>query len=143
MAVTKGMLATREDYASVGDLLTADDLPQETLTVWGWKKNGGPLKIRVRGLTLVEREGVRAGAWLPSGMRDNVALFVGYLQHGIVVPQLNEEQARQLAEKHAATVEQIANYISALTEMDYADVTAIVNDLATHDESERSDTDES
>lgn len=137
MAVTKGTLAAGEDYASVGDLLAADDLPQDTLTVWGWKKNGGPMKIRVRGLSLTEREEVRGRAWLPNGMRDNVALFVGYLQRGIVVPQLNEEQARQLAEKHAATVQQIADYISYLTEMDYDAVTAIVNDLAQHDESER------
>jgi hypothetical protein len=141
MAVSKGALTTGEDYASAADLLAADDLPHETLTVWGWKKNGAPLKIRVRGLSLTEREEVRAGAWLPNGMRDNVTLYLGYIQRGVVVPQLNEQQARQLMDKHAATVEQIANYISVLTEMDYSAVTALANELATNDAESASDND--
>lgn len=137
MAVTKGQLESGEDYASAADLLAADDLPQHTITVWGWKKNGAPLKIRVRGLSLVERETIRASTWLPTGLRDNVALIAGYLRHGVVVPQLNDEQARQLTEKHAATVEQVTDYISALTELDYAAITAAANELAASDDPER------
>lgn len=139
MAVTKATLAAGEDYASAADLLAADDLPHETLTVWGWKKNGAPLKIRVRGLSLVEREEVRATTWLANGMRDNVKLYLGYIQRGVVVPQLNDEQARQLMDKHAGTVEQIADYISVLTEMDYAAITATANELARQDDAERSE----
>lgn len=137
MAVTKSGLDQGEDYASAADLLAADDLPQHTLTVWGWKKNGAALKVRVRGLTLVEREAVRAAAWLPTGLRDIAVLYAGYLRHGMVVPSLNDEQARQLTEKHAATVEQIADYISALTELDYDAITAAANDLAQPDDAER------
>src|SRR6185436_4370747 len=105
MAVTKSTLETGEDYAGIADLLAADDLPQHTLTVWGWKKNGAPLKVRVRGLSLTEREQVRATAWLDNGMRDNVRLYTGYLRYGMVVPPLTDEQAAQMMAKHAGTVQ--------------------------------------
>jgi hypothetical protein len=134
--VTKSTLDAGEDYATLADILAADDLPHETLTVWGWTKNGAPLKIRVRGLTLPEREDVRARAWKEDGTRDNVALFAGYFRYGFVVPSLNDEQARQMVEKQAGTVEQIADFINTLTEMNYGQVTAIANELArAHDAS--------
>jgi hypothetical protein len=132
--VTKSTLDNGEDYASAGDILNADDLPHTTVTVWGWKANGGPLKLRVRGLSLAQRETVRATTWREDGRRDTVALIVGYLRYGVVVPSLNDEQARQIAEKHAGTVEQLSDYINMLTELDYGHVEALANELAQNDE---------
>lgn len=129
--LTPSPLAPGEEYATVADLLAADDLPHESLTVWGWKKNGAPLKVRVRGLTLEERERVLIGALdRLTGMYDLNRLVIGYLRHGMVVPALNDEQARQMAQKHAATVQSVADFVKTLTELNYGEIRAAAEQLA-------------
>lgn len=110
--IKQSSLAPGEDYPSASELLAADDLPQVTLRVWG-------KPIRVRGLSLEERERIRATTWRSDGQRDTTALVVAYLQAGIVAPALNEEQAKQFAKKHASSVEQVYLFIDRLTELDY------------------------
>src|SRR5690242_11758210 len=121
--VTQSSLAPGEDYPSAGDLLAADDLPQLTLRVWG-------KPIRVRGLSLEEREKIRAEAWRADGQRDTTAMVVAYLQAGIVAPALNEAQAKQFARKHASSVEQVYLFIDRLTELDYDLVVAQAQAIA-------------
>jgi hypothetical protein len=129
--VTKSTLDAGEDYASVADILACEDRLHDTVTVWGWKKNGGPLKLRVRGLSLPQREEVRATAWRRDGRRDMIALTIGYFVSGFVAPSLNEEQARQIVEtKHAGTVEKISDYINMLTELNHDQIEAMANELA-------------
>lgn len=118
-------------YASYADLIAADDLPHESLTVWGWKANGAPLVVRVRGLSLEERETVLLAATnRATGMYDLTKLTIGYLRYGLVVPALTDEQAKALAQKHAGTVQQVADYIKALTELDYGQIQAVAEQLA-------------
>jgi hypothetical protein len=133
MSVTKGTLAAGEDYASVADLLAADDLPHDTITVWGWKVGDTPVKLRVHGLTLVQREAARAAARHTDGTHDAVELIAQFLHYGCAAPTLTLEQARQLTNKHAGSVEGIADYISAMTEVDYAQLAAIAMELARAD----------
>lgn len=133
MTITKSTLAAGEDYATLADILAADDMPADTITVWGWKISGGPLKLRVHGLSLAQREEARANAWKADGTRDVVELMAWYFHFGIAAPHMTIDQARQLVQKHAGTVEQIGDYISALTEMNYAAVAAIADELARDD----------
>jgi hypothetical protein len=137
MTITKSTLSGGEDYASLADILAADDMPADTVTVWGWTANGAPLKLRVHGLSLAQREEARANSWKPDGSRDTVELLAWYFHYGIAAPTMDLEQARMLVKKHAGTVEQIGDYISRLTEMDYAAVTAIAAELARADDATR------
>lgn len=128
-------------YASYADLIAADDLPHESLTVWGWKANGAPLVVRVRGLSLEERETVLLAATnRATGMYDLTKLTIGYLRYGLVVPSVTDEQAKALAQKHAGTVQQIADYIKALTELDYGQIQAVAEQLAGVGAADASDT---
>lgn len=123
--------ATTTEYASYADLVAADDLPHESLTVWGWKVNGAAVNVRVRGLSLEEREIVQMTALIRTqGIYDTSKMTIGYLRYGMVVPSLTDEQAKALAQKHAGTVQQLADYIKVLTELDYAQITAIAEQLA-------------
>jgi hypothetical protein len=119
----KSTLAPGEDYATAGDLLATEDLHEDTLRIWD-------LPIRVRGLTLVEREEIRASAWRSDGQRDQVKLVKGYLQHGIVTPRMNDEQVDRFVRKHAWAVEAVYLYIDRLTEMDYDVILAIAKAAA-------------
>lgn len=119
----RSTLTQGEDYASVADLLSVEDLPQETLRIWG-------KPIRVRGLSLMEREDLRAQCWREDGQRDTVALVKGYLRYGIVVPQMNDAQLDQFVRKHAGSIEQIYQFIDRLTELDYDLVIAQARYLA-------------
>lgn len=123
-------IASTNGYASAADLLAADDLPQHDLTLSGWKASGGgEIKIRVRGLTLPEREIVLLSA-LRDGKEDERLLVEGYLRFGVVVPALNDEQARQFAAKHAGTVSYIARFIQDLTNLRYDLIDAIAKSLS-------------
>jgi hypothetical protein len=137
MSITKSTLSSGEEYASLADILSADDMPADTITVWGWKANGAPLKLRVHGLSLAQREEARANSWKADGSRDTGELLAYYFHFGVAAPNMTLDQARQIVQKHAGTVEQIGDYISRLTEMDYAAVTAIANELARADEETR------
>lgn len=116
-------------YASIDDLLAADDLRSCDLKVPGWKVAGVAATIRVRGLTLPEREEVQLGSW-KDGKQDELALVAGYLLRGVVVPTLNEAQAAQLARKHFGTVTYVARFIQDLTHLDYDVIQAVANALA-------------
>lgn len=119
-------------YASAADLLAADDLPQYDLTLAGWKTSGGgEIKIRVRGLTLPERESVLLGA-IRDGVQNEQALVEGYLRYGVVAPTLNASQAAQFAAKHAGTVAYVARFIQDLTNLRYDLIDAIAQSLNGH-----------
>lgn len=119
----KSTLAPGEDYATASELLSTEDLHEDTLRIWD-------LPIRVRGLTLVEREEIRATAWRKDGQRDHVALVRGYLRHGITAPHLNDENLDRFVRKHAWAVESVYLYIDRLTELDYALITAMAQAAA-------------
>ena len=121
--VLQSTLAPGEDYAGVGDLLATDDRPMLTLRIWG-------KPIKVRGLSLEEREEIRATCWRDDGQRDTAALVKEYIRRGMVVPALNQEQALQFIRKHAGNVEQLYLTIDRLTELDYDLIVAQARALA-------------
>lgn len=121
--VTQSSLAPGEDYASASDLLEYDDLKHLTLRVWD-------KPVRVRGLSLLEREEIRAACWRKDGQRDVGAMVREYIRCGMVAPQLNHEQAERFVRKHAASVEQLYLLISDLTELDYELVVAQASAIA-------------
>ena len=122
--------ASPNGYASAADLLAADDLPQHDLTLAGWKASGGGVvTIRVRGLTLPEREQVLLAAKAAGEADEERATIEGFLRYGVVVPSLNEAQARQFAAKHAGTVTYIARFIQDLTNLRYDLIDAIAKSL--------------
>ena len=132
--VLQSTLAPGEDYASTGDLLATDDRPMLTLRLWG-------KPIKVRGLSLEEREEVRATCWRDDGQRDTAALVREYIRRGMVVPALNQEQAREFIRKHAGSVEQVYLFIDRLTELDYDLIVAQARSLAGLAPGDESDTD--
>lgn len=128
--MARSIKAHTNGYASAADLLGADDLQQKDLTVPGWKVAGVPAKIRVRGLTLPERESVLLGSW-KDGKQEELLLVAGYLRHGIVKPELTADQALALAQKHAGTVAYVARFIQDLTNLDYDLIEAVARSLIT------------
>lgn len=128
MSITKATRAVGGEYASVADLLAADDLPQEDVTIH-WPTKQAPQLVRVRALGLIEREQAKAAA-MTADVPYILALYQQYFRYGMVVPQFNEEQAIQFTAKHAGTVQQLGDFIHQMTEPDYgARIAAIAAEL--------------
>jgi len=104
-------LAAGEEYASVTAILECDDLPQSTLHIPHWRIGGKEAAVRVRALSLEERERVQA---LPS-VTDQYCLT---WQLGCVSPSFTVDQANALRRKNPHAVEQGANFIWLLSALD-------------------------
>lgn len=100
-------LAAGESYAGVAAILECDDLPQVTLHIPYWRIGGKPAAIRVRALSLSERDRV---------LRETevVAQYCLVMQIACVVPTFTEDQANRLADKNAFAVEPIVQMILRL-----------------------------
>jgi hypothetical protein len=109
--------APSADYATIGDLLAADDTVQAEIVIWGQR-------LRVRGLTLEERERVRSPSWKVADVPLELAPVVGYFVYGMVLPPMNMEQAKLFCKKGARHTAQVYRLIENLTELDYADIIA-------------------
>lgn len=104
-------LAAGEEYATVDQILLCSDLPQATLTIPHWRINGKPAKIRVRGLSLSERDQVQKAG-------DLVAQYCLTWQIACVMPQFTQEQAKALATKNYDAVEKAVRFIWLLSSLD-------------------------
>jgi hypothetical protein len=104
-------LQAGEDYATVGQILECDDLPHATLHVPHWRINGKPAAIRVRALSLVERDRVQRE-------EDTVAQYCLTWQLGCTAPTFTADQAARLADKNPEAVEQGARFIWMLSALD-------------------------
>lgn len=111
-------LAAGEEYASVSAILECDDLPQATLHIPYWRVAGKPAAIRVRGLSLDEREQVQRAGRLANGQTDLAAQYCLTWQLGCVLPRFTAEQADALRRKNAHAVEQGALFIWTLSALD-------------------------
>lgn len=120
--VLESTLAPGEDYATVSQLLAADDRPEITVRIWN-------LPIRVRGLGLERREEIRATCWRADGQRDTAALVRAYIEHGVTAPQMNAEQVREFIRKHAGDVESVYLFIDRLTELNYERILATARQI--------------
>jgi len=104
-------LAAGEEYASVEAILQCSDLPHATLHIPHWRIGGVSLAIRVRALSLVERDRVQRE-------EDTVAQYCLTWQLACVVPTFTPEQANALANKNPHAVEQAARFIWLLSALD-------------------------
>jgi len=101
-------LAADETYATVEQILLCSDLPQATLHIPHWRIGGVAVAVRVRALSLVERDLVQRET-------DTVEQYCLIWQLGCVVPTFTQAQANQLAEKNPHAVEQGASFIMTLS----------------------------
>lgn len=104
-------LAAGEDYATVAQILAADDLPHATLHVPHWRIAGAALAVRVRALSLQERDRVQRE-------EDTVAQYCLTWQLACVAPTFTPEQANALANKNPHAVEQVARFVWVLSALD-------------------------
>jgi hypothetical protein len=104
-------LAAGEDYATVGQILACDDLKQATLHIPHWRIDGKPAAIRVRALSLTERDRVQKED-------DIVTQYCLTWQLGCVAPSFTADQAAGLADKNPHAVEQGARFIWLLAALD-------------------------
>lgn len=132
-------LAPGEQYASVADILEAQDLAEATIHVPFWTdRSGTPLAIRVRGLSLEQQDQVRmlaarkvAKADRALGVKQHWPTFVAMtLHYGLTAPSLTPEQALALFRKNAEAVESICSFIWLISAVAQSVIDTIVSDLA-------------
>jgi len=123
-------LTLGEDYATIADILECDDLPQATIRVPQWKRRGQPVAIRVRGLSLVQRDKVANESRRADGTVDSVAQIEATLREGVLVPKFDLATASRLRQKNPVALEQIANFILALSALDQDFIDATVQSLS-------------
>lgn len=123
-------LAPDEDYATVDDILTCDDLQQATIRVPNWRKNGKPMAIRVRALSLMQRELVSRESVRADGTVDVVAQLEATLREGVLLPKFDINTASKLRHKNGAVLEQIAAFIWTMSKLDQEFIDATVQRLS-------------
>lgn len=99
-------LAAGAEYATVSQILGADDLQQTSVYVPHWRA-----WIRVRALCLSEREQIQKAPTLE-------AQYCVTWQLGCVVPRFTSDQAQRLVEKNPEAVEKVARLIWFLAAID-------------------------
>jgi hypothetical protein len=104
-------LRAGEEYATVEQILMCTDLPHATLHVPHWRIGGVELAVRVRALSLIERDRVQRE-------EDAVAQYCLTWQLACVAPTFTPEQANALANKNPHAVEQVARFIWLLSALD-------------------------
>lgn len=140
-------LGAGETYASAADLLGLDDRAQATVRVPRWTKNGQPLLLLVRALSLEQQELIHRAARrkdaLSGGITNDRSVFVAEtLRHACVQPQLDSGQTKALVAKNATILEAIVDFVwSVLSRLDHDQIAAIVRDSAELDADELDDDD--
>ena len=104
-------LAAGEDYASVAAILECSDLPEATLHIPHWRIGGKAAAVRVRALSLEERERVQQ-------VQSTMDQYCLTWHLGCLNPPLTIEQANALRRKNPHAVEQGANFIWLLSALD-------------------------
>lgn len=104
-------LASGEEYATVSQILECDDLPQSTIHIPHWRINGKPAAVRVRALSLRERDQVQRE-------QDVIKQYCLTWQIACIAPTFNQDQAARLESKNPHAVEQGARFIWLLSALD-------------------------
>jgi exopolyphosphatase/pppGpp-phosphohydrolase len=111
------------DYATVGDLITLDDLSEQDVTVKRWHKNGKPLKLRLKALDLDQQDQINYGALIKhpktqQWVASEAAFAELTLREGVIVPRLSPEQAKAMRKRNPAIVKSLVDYIWLLSHLD-------------------------
>jgi hypothetical protein len=110
-------LAAGEEYASLAQIVMCDDRPQATIHVPQWRVDGKPAAIRVRALSLSQKERINRES-TAQGAFSSQAQTLATIREGCVSPAFDREQAEALAEKSFHALEQIANFVWTLSALD-------------------------
>ena len=119
-----------EQYCSIADIFETDDIPQATIRVPQWKSHGRAVAIRVRGLSLMQREIVARESAQTDGTINNVAQIEATIREGVLVPKFDLATASRLRHKNPLALQQIAEFIWALSALDQQFIDSVVIDLA-------------
>ena len=117
-----------EDYATVDDILTCADLPEAIIRVPQWRKNGAALALRVRALSLVQKESILADCRKADGTIDQVAQIEATLREGVLNPRFDPNTAERLRHKNPDALEQIFRMIWTLSALDQDLINAVVTE---------------
>lgn len=128
-ALVPTKLQAGEEYASVDDILACSDLPEATVRVPHWKRNGAQLVLRVRALSLEQKDAVLRESRTGDGQIDEVAQICATLREGCMVPRFTAAQAEQLRSKNPTALEQVAKFIWTLSALDQELIDALVQSL--------------
>lgn len=130
-------------YASVDDLLQISDLVEVDLTITRWKRNGAPLRIRVRALDFDQQEQIDRASLVKIDERvvkSEARFAAATLKAAVIAPTLNDAQANAMRKHNPAIISGIVRFIwDVLSALDQEDIDAIVDaaipdpDGATHD----------
>ncbi len=115
-----------EDYTTVDDILTCQDLPEAVIRVPQWRRNGKALAIRVRALSLVQKEAILAAARKSDGTIDEVVQIEATLREGIVLPRFDPITAEKLRHKNPDALDQIFRMIWTLSALNQELIDAVV-----------------
>lgn len=117
-------------YASVDDLLQIADLCEIDLTITRWKKNGAPLRIRVRALDFDQQEKIdRASLVKVDGqvVKSEARFAAATLKEAVIVPTLSDAQAHAMRKHNPSIVSAIVRFVwDILSSLDQEMIDAIV-----------------
>ena len=126
MTLLPTRLESGEEYATVGAILAADDRSHATIRILQW----GNAALRVRALSLAQRDAVDRASLRADGSIDSVRQITETLRLGCVVPQFSAAQAEQLADLNGHILEQIARFILGLSVLDQDYIETVVQQLS-------------
>lgn len=126
MTLLPTKLRADEDYLSIADIQAAADLPEAIIRVPQW--GGGA--IRVRALSLMQRDQVARESTDRDGTIDPVKQIEATLREGVLVPKFDPASAQLLRYKNGHALEQIAQFIWALSALDQEYIDSIVQQLS-------------
>ena len=125
---------TAEAYATVSDILEADDLPACDVRIPQWRKNGKSLLIRVRALDFEQQEQIQAEALIldgpRKGERDYKAFVLATWREGVIAPTFTADQAARLASKNPKAIEDVHVLIWQLSVLSQEAIDAYLAALA-------------
>ena len=130
MPLYPSKLEAGEEYASVSDIMDTIDLPEATIKIPHWRKNGKPMAVRVRALSILQREAIQKESTGKDGTVNHIAEIEATWREGCVTPKFDLIQAARLRHKNGAALEQGAAFIWSLSLLDQEMIDATVQALA-------------
>mgnify|MGYP000897095334 CR=1 FL=1 len=127
--LTPTQLEDGESYATADEILACTDLPEATLRIPQWRRNGRPLVIRVRALSLEDKEAILQEARQRDGSISTIARVESTLFYTCISPKLTRPQAAQLRHKNPTALESIVDFVWVLSALDQDLIDAAVQEL--------------
>lgn len=111
------------------DVLACSDLAEAIVRVPHWKRNGAQLALRVRALSLEQRDRILQESRRRDGTTDEVAQICATIREGCLLPRFTAPQAAQLRTKNPTALELVAKFIWSLSALDQDLIDATIQAL--------------